>query len=142
MATITSPPATERSRGRGLLWAGLGIAVLAVALFFAQFMLLKRAFTPWYLPALTTVAALAVLVSVGRRGTVVRILMLLLIAGLAGLEWYFVAAIAKLPSYSGPAQAGKAFPAFETTLADGRSFTHKDLQDGTPSVMTFFRGRW
>lgn len=142
MATITSPPATERSRGRGLLWMGIGITVLSMALFFAQFFLLRRAFVPWYLPALTTVAALAVVVSVGRRGTVVRIIALLLIAALAGLEWYFVAVISKLPSYTGPAQAGKAFPDFATTLADGRSFTHKDLQDGTPSVMTFFRGRW
>ena len=33
-------------------------------------------------------------------------------------------------------------PAFATSLADGKSFTEKDLATGIPTVLLFFRGRW
>jgi hypothetical protein len=44
--------------------------------------------------------------------------------------------------YTGPAQRDHKVPAFATTLADGRAFTDKDLDKGSPTVLLFFRGRW
>ena len=41
-----------------------------------------------------------------------------------------------------PAQPGNKVPAFATTLADGRTFTNHDLENGSNSVLIFFRGRW
>jgi hypothetical protein len=47
-----------------------------------------------------------------------------------------------LPKYNGPARVGTHIPPFTTTFADGRAFTDKDLEEGTPTVLVFFRGRW
>ena len=49
---------------------------------------------------------------------------------------------AELPDYAGPARAGHPIAAFTSRLADGRPFTQQDLQDGRPSAIVFFRGRW
>jgi hypothetical protein len=114
----------------------LGLALTAV-----QFSL-KFLFTPWYMPALATLGALLLLVSVARRRSVVRIVALLLVAGLAGFEWFLFVSLMKLPAYEGPAQPGRPFPAFHATLADGKSFTEADLRDGSRRAMVFFRGRW
>ena len=141
MATYsTTAPVQERSRGRGYLWAGIGMCVLALALVVAQFSL-KHLMVPWYLPIMTTLGALLLLVAVAQRLTITRIVVLGLIVVLAGLQWLMMTTL-KLPSYDGPARAGQPIPAFQAALADGRTFTDKDLQDGTPSVLTFFRGRW
>jgi hypothetical protein len=134
-------PAVERSRGRGLLWLGILLAVLAVVASFVQVQL-KFLFVPWYVPAVTTLGLVFVIASLAQRRSVTRIIFFVLIAALAGLEWYFVASLSKLPDYAGPARPGQKIPAFETTLADGRTFTDSDLRDGTSSVLTFFRGRW
>lgn len=140
MATIVSAP-VARSRGRGYFWAGLFACVLGIALTAAQFGL-KHLGVPWYSPALATLGALLLLVAVARRVTIPRVLGLLLVAALAGFQWYFLGSLMRLPAYEGPAQAGKPFPAFSATLADGRSFTDADLRNGSRHVMTFFRGRW
>src|SRR5262249_53997524 len=53
MATLsTTPPATERARGRGYFWAGIGVALLGLALAVAQFVVVKYLAVPWYSPAL------------------------------------------------------------------------------------------
>ena len=65
----------------------------------------------------------------------------MLVAAFAGFQWYFLVSLMKLPDYAGPAQAGKQFPAFAATLADGRPFTDADLRDGA-ARHGFFRGRW
>jgi hypothetical protein len=65
-----------------------------------------------------------------------------LVAAFAGLQWYFLVALMKLPAYEGPAQAGNPLPAFHAIRADGRPFTEADLRDGSWRVLTFFRGRW
>ena len=142
MATATAPsPVIERSRGRGYLWLGIILAILAIVLGVAQYSFALLV-VPWQVPIVTTLGVMLLLVSISRRRTVTRIIVLVLITALAGLEWYFLLSFSRLPNYRGPAQAGVKLPAFQTTLADGRTFTDKDLQDGTPRVMTFFRGRW
>src|SRR6266705_4116944 len=90
----------------------------------------------------TTLFRSLLLGSLARRRSITRIVALVLIVALAGFQWFFLIHVAKLPSYEGPARAGLKMPAFQTALADGRTFSDKDLQDGTSSVLTFFRGRW
>lgn len=142
MATSPSPsPPNDRRAGRGLLWAGIGLAVIAIALVFVQYSA-GGLFVPWYLPAITVVGALLVLWSLTRRFSIVRVIVLLLIVALAGLEWYSLAVAGRLPEYAGPAEEGKKLPPFQTTLADGTTFTQNDLEDGQRRVLTFFRGRW
>jgi hypothetical protein len=137
----TTPPATERSQGRAHFWVGIAACVLGLALAVVQFGL-KHLFVPWYAPVLATLGAVLLLVAVARRPGVVRIVVLLVITALAGLEWFFLVSLMKLPAYEGPAQVGKQLPAFTATLADGRPFTEANLRDRSRRVMTFFRGRW
>jgi hypothetical protein len=142
MSTVsTAPPATERSQGRAYFWAGVGACLLGVAGAVAQFSL-KYLFVPWYTPALATLGALLLLVAVARRRSVLRVTALVLVAALAGLQWFVLVSLVKLPGYDGPAQPGRQLPAFRTTLADGRPFTEADLRGGSRHVLTFFRGRW
>jgi len=144
MATLsTTPPATERARGRGYFWAGIGVALLGLALAVAQFVVVKYLAVPWYSPALATLGALLLLVSLARRRTVPRLLALVLVAALAAYQWYFLGALMKLPDYAGPAR-GRQLPAFRSVRADGQAFTEADLspRDGSRRAMVFFRGRW
>jgi hypothetical protein len=142
MSTVsTAPPATARSQGRAYFWAGVGACLLGLALAVVQFSL-KILFVPWYTPVLATLGALLLLVAVARRPSILRVVVLLLFTALAGLEWFFLVSLMKLPSYEGPAQPGRQLPAFQATLADGRPFTETDLRDGSRRVMVFFRGRW
>jgi hypothetical protein len=131
----------QRSRGRFCFWAGIGACLIGMALAVVQFSL-KHLAVPWYSPILATVGAFLLLVAVARRRTLARLMALVLIAGFAGLQWYFLVAVLKLPSYEGPARAGQHLPPFRSTLADGRSFTDEDLRDGSRRVLVFFRGRW
>jgi hypothetical protein len=141
--TITAnPPATARSYGRGYFWLAILVCVLGVALVFVQFGGLKRPGTPWYLPSLATLGVVLMVISIARRRSIPRIIGLVLIAGLAGFEWYFFGWLLKLDDYQGPAQAGSPMPSFSATFADGRSFTDANTRDGSRRVMSFFRGRW
>jgi hypothetical protein len=141
MSTLaTTPAAVPRSRGRGYFWLGLGLCALGIAGFMAQFAL-NIPKTPWYSPALATIGALLLLLSLARRFTIPRVLGLLLVAGFAGLQWYFFGVMMKLPDYKGP-EPGRPVPAFAATLADGKTLQDSDLRDGKRSVLVFFRGRW
>jgi hypothetical protein len=60
---------------------------------------------------------------------------------LAGAEWAMMFAM-RLPSYTGPIAAGRAFPAFATMRSDGTPFTHDNLKGDQNTVLVFFRGRW
>ena len=137
----TTRPESERSYGRGYFWAGVGLCLLGLALIFAQFSL-KILIVPWYSPALATLGALLLLVSLARRLTIPRAAALVVVLALAGIQWYFLGSLMKLPAYDGPARAGQQLPAFNSTLADGRPFTDADLRDKSRHVMVFFRGRW
>lgn len=142
MATLsTAPPTIQRSHGRGYFWAGLGLCLLGLVLAAVQFSL-KVLVVPWYTPVLATLGAFELLVSVVKRRTIPRILFLVLVAAFAGLQWYGLVVLLKLPAYEGPAQAGKPLPAFHAKRADGRPFTEVDFRDGSWRVLTFFRGRW
>jgi hypothetical protein len=139
--TSTTSSVSERSAGRGYFWMGLVICLLALGLVVAQYSL-GQFIVPWYLPILTTLGAFLILLSMLRRASLVRIAAFGVILLVAGFQWYFLVSLSRLPAYEGPARAGRALPAFQTTLADGRPFTEKDLQDGKRSIMVFFRGRW
>jgi len=142
MATVaTAPAATERSRGRPYVWAGVGACVLGVVLAVVQFSL-KFLFVPWYSPVLATLGAFLILGALASRRSIPRVIALVLVAAFAGFQWYVFVALMKLPAYAGPAQAGRQLPAFSASLADGRSFTDAHFRDGSKRVMTFFRGRW
>jgi hypothetical protein len=119
----------------------VGASLFGLALFFIQFAL-KRLFVPWYAPVLATVGVALLLLSLARRRTVPRVVALVLVACLAGLEWYFLVSMVKLPAYTGPAQAGRQLPPFRAVFADGRPFTDADLRDGSRHALVFFRGRW
>src|SRR5262249_34701824 len=137
----TTPPVTERSRGRAYFWAGIAACLLGLALAVIQFRL-NFLFVPWYTPVLATLGVFLLLVALARRRSIPRVITLTLVTALAGLEWYTLVVQLKLPTYEGPAQPGQQFPAFTTTLADGRPFTDADLRDGSRRVLVFFRGRW
>ena len=141
MTTLaTTPAAVSRSRGRGYFWAGLAVCVLGIAAVVVQFAVgIPK--TPWYSPVLATIGALLLLLALARRFTIPRVLGLLLVAGFAGLQWYFFGVMMKLPDYKGP-EAGRPVPAFTATLADGRTLQDSDLRDGKRSILVFFRGRW
>lgn len=137
----TIAPATDRSRGRGLLWVGITVGLLGIPLYVVQFRL--GMFTvPWYQPALATLGALVLLGAVARRRSITRLIALALVVAFAGLDWYFLLSMSKLPSYEGPARVGQKMPAFRTAKADGGPFTDNDLQDGKFTVLVFNRGRW
>src|SRR5262245_54070794 len=135
-----APPAVERSRGRGYFWAGIAACLAGLVLVLVQ-LGLRQLFVPWYCPALATLGAFLLLVSVARRRTIPRIAALLLIAAFAGFQWYFLASLMKLPDYAAPVQAGDQVPTFRAAFANGRAFTDADLRDGSRRVMFFFRGR-
>src|SRR5262249_30745136 len=137
----TSPPVL-RSRGRGWLWQGVGLCLLGVALNFVQFFFLKLLVVPWYMPIMATAGALLVLISVRQRRTWPRMVGLVLVTLLTGLEWFFILSLSLLPEYKGPVQVDRKIPSFRTTLADGTAFTEKALEKGTPTVLVFYRGHW
>ena len=140
-AVATTPSISQRSQGRAYFWAGLGACLLGVALVIAQFTLLKYLDMPWYSPALASLGALLLLVAVASRPTILRVIVLLLVAAFAGMQWYLMVWKMKLPAYEGP-RAGQQMPSFTAALADGTPITDADFRDGSRHVMTFFRGRW
>ena len=139
---LTTSPPIARSRGRLWLWLGVGLFLLGLVLYFVQAFLLKHLVTPWYMPILFTLAVLSALVSVRQRPTWTRVIVSLVLALACAGEWYFILSMSRLPEYEGPVQVDKKIPAFTTTFADGSSFTEKDLQKGTPTVLVFYRGHW
>jgi hypothetical protein len=132
----TTPP-----RRLPLYFLGVFLFFLGPAIYAIQFSMGSFPF-PWYVPALATVGVFFGIISVGQRGGWIRIAFLFLLIFICGFEWFMVLVGIKTPEYTGPAQAGRQLPAFVTTLADGKPFTEKDLENGKPAVLLFFRGRW
>jgi hypothetical protein len=97
--------------------------------------------TPWYLPASATLGVVLLVVSLWQARTVWRVLGLVFLVLLAGAEWAMLLEM-RTPAYTGPVAAGKSFPEFATTRADGTSFTQRDLEGDQDNVLVFFRGRW
>jgi hypothetical protein len=124
-----------------LLWAGIAVGLLGIPLYAVQFSL-GMLTVPWHQPVLATFGALLLLRAVARQRSITRLIALVLVAAFAGLDWYFVGSVSKLPRYEGPARVGQKMPAFRTAKADGSPFTEKDLQEGKFNVLVFNRGRW
>jgi hypothetical protein len=139
---LTTSPPIARRRGRSWLWLGVGLFLLGLVLNFVQLLWMKLLVVPWYMPILATVGALSALVSIRKRPTWTRGIALVILAVLTAGEWYFLLSISRLPEYTGPVQVERPIPEFATTLADGRPFTEKDVQQGAPTVLVFYRGRW
>ena len=120
----------------GLLIFLLGPAIYA-AMFFAG-----RLWMPWHMPILATIGVLFLAAWAWRRAGVLRFGVLALFVLVCGFAWLFVLYLSRTPLYTGPAQVGGEIPAFAATFADGRAFTNRDLENGGPTVLLFFRGRW
>lgn len=106
-----------------------------------QFFVLKHLDVPWYMAVLGTLGAVLIAVAMFQRRSLFRGLALALFVALTALEWYTLVVLVRLPAYAGPARVGEPIPEFTTTLADGSSFSDRDLR-GDPAVLVFFRGRW
>src|SRR5262249_51941753 len=130
--------APRRPSGRLFLVLGLALAVLGVIGYAVQ-LSMHRLIAPWYLPISATLGAALLLVALWKGRTVWRVLALLLMVLLAGVEWMTLMG-SRLPAYTGPVVAGQPFPEFATARADGEPFTQRDLQGDQNSVLVFFRG--
>src|SRR5262245_9995754 len=106
-STIDAP--RSRSRGRLLMLAGPGLAMLGVAAFAIQ-LSLRRLTLPWYMPAAALIGVACVVASLRMRRTVWRLLALVVIMLLAGVEFMALYAM-RLPPYAGPIAVGRPFPA-------------------------------
>src|SRR4051812_47637394 len=132
--------ASRPTSGRWLLVFGVLLPVVGIGVYAAQ-VSMHRLSMPWYLPAAAALGVILVAGALWRRRTVWRIVALVVVTLLAGMEGTFLYAT-RLPAYAGPAQAGRAFPDFKTVRADGTSFTERDLVGDRDSILVFFRGRW
>lgn len=136
-STVAAP---RQSSGRLFLVLGLGLATLGVIGYVVQ-LSMQRLMAPWYLPLSATLGVVSVAFALWKTRTVWRVLSLLLVMLLASLEWTFLVVL-RLPAYTGPIETGKLFPTFATSLANGASFTERNLRGEQNSVLVFFRGRW
>jgi hypothetical protein len=127
--------------GRLLVGLGFLLCLLGIGLGIAQFSR-SLLFVPWYVPAMSTIGALLVLLAFTQRRTIGGGVALVLTLALAAFEWFALGIALKTPEYVGPAKAGSPMPSFRTVFADGRPFTDRDLATGQTTVLTFFRGRW
>ena len=132
---------TVPARRWPLFVAGILFFVLGPTINVAM-ILMGRLTTPWYVPILATLGVVLMVLSVVQRGGVLRSVGMLVFALLCGLEWYFIASVIKTPEYVGPAQPGQKVPAFAAAYADGKMFSSKDLEDGSRTVLLFYRGHW
>ncbi len=126
--------------GRRLFLGGLVLALLGIALYFVQ-LSVQRLFLPWYMPVMALLGVLLIGLSLARRRTSVRMIVLWAVAILGVLEVAALFAM-RLPAYGGPLAVGGPFPEFESRRADASIFTKADLMGETHHVIVFFRGRW
>jgi len=128
-------------RRRPLFLIGILLCILGPALYFGQ-VYLRHLWTPWYIPMLATLGLVLMLVSARERRSVLRGVALLPFLLLCGLEWYVLLVASRTPEYAGPARPGAKLPAFTAALSDGQALTNRDLAEGQPTALVFFRGRW
>jgi hypothetical protein len=124
-----------------LFVAGVLLFCTGPVLYVIQFRL-KNLGAPWYVPTLASAGATLMIVSVWRRWGVPRTLVAAVFALVCAFEWFAFLVATRSPVYAGPAHPGAKVSAFTTTLADGKPFTEKDLEEGTSTVLVFYRGRW
>jgi hypothetical protein len=97
---------------------------------------------PWVMLILASAGVLLMALSLWRGFGVVRTIGFTLFLLFTAMQWLFFLVIAKSPLYTGPAQLGSPPPAFETTLADGRTFGNRDLIGDDATIILFYRGHW
>lgn len=137
--TPTAPP--RRNPGRLLVALGFGLTALGIGAYVGQ-IAAERLKMPWYLPASGMLGVACVAIALWRARSVGRVLALVLLVVVAGAEWALLLG-SRLPAYTSTrVAAGKPFPTFATTKADGTPFTRRDLDGDRDTVMVFFRGRW
>ena len=142
MSTFATKPTPAALRpGRGLLLLGILLALVSIAAYVAQ-VSAHILFTPWYMPAAVTIGAALIAVAISKQRTKTRWTALVVIGGLAGLQWVAFLWLFATPAYAGPVKVGQPFPPFATTLADGSAFTRDNLKSDKNSILLFFRGRW
>jgi hypothetical protein len=134
-------PVTAGS-GRKLLWLGVLCVVVGIPIYVLQLIAAGWTVDPWYIPVLGTVGVLLAIISLRMRPTLWRGVASLLIAALAGFQWWFIVGYARLPAYAGPIVVGKPFPEFRAAKADGAPFTRADLPGDRATALVFFRGHW
>jgi CDP-diglyceride synthetase len=125
-----------------LFLLGVVLFFLGPGIFFVYYVQLRHLTTPWYLLVLSTAGVLLMALSAWQRRSAWRGLGVIVLGLVCGLEWFFIVSLSRVPAYTGPAQPGRKLPAFTAALADGRSFTEKDLEDGKPAALVFYRGHW
>lgn len=138
--TESSTNGPDRSRGRLMVFLGLGLTVLGVVGYIVQTSM-QNLMMPWYMPGLSVLGAALVVTSLIMRRSVWRALALVMVVLLASAEIALLYAT-RLPPYTGPIQVGSPFPAFEAKRSDGTPFTQNDLVGDRNQVLVFFRGRW
>jgi hypothetical protein len=141
MDTTQSVETIAKPRGWPLFLAGFLLIVVGPVLYAIQFQM-GRLNTPWYMPILATTGVLLMAASLWVRMGILRSIGLVFFGLFCAFQWYAIGFMALLPSYTGPAQAGVALPAFAAKFADGGTFSNADLEKGRPTVLVFFRGHW
>src|SRR5262249_16696870 len=101
MTTSTNAPAAQP--GRGLAWIGLGPARLGLLVYAAQ-LYSGRFPVPWYAPISATAGAVLLASSLARGWSRWRITGLVFVVLLAGVEWFFLVSLTRLPPYAGPVE--------------------------------------
>jgi hypothetical protein len=141
MPNDTPPPPSPPPRRLPLYLLGVFLFFLGPAIYALRLSMGILTF-PWYVPALATIGVFFGILSVGQRRGWMRTAFLFVLVFICGFEWFMVLVGIKTPEYHGPAEVGRPLPTFVASLADGKSFSDKDLETGKPSVLLFFRGRW
>jgi hypothetical protein len=139
--TTTSTAEPRRYPGRLFIALGFALTALGIVAYVVQ-IAAEHLKMPWYLPISGILGAVCAAIALWQARSVWRVLALILLVLVAGLEGAFLFAI-RLPPYTGTrVAAGKPFPAFATSSSEGTSFTQSDLEGDRDTVMVFFRGRW
>ena len=134
-------PDKRRTSGRFYLVVGIMLALSGVAIYALQLQV-RVLITPWYAPILATTGLLFVVTSLMQSRSIWRYTAAGLLALFAAGQWAMLFGPMSAPAYTGSAQAGRPFPAFTTTLANGSTFTQENFKGNLDTVMLFFRGRW
>jgi hypothetical protein len=130
----------RRTRGRSTVVLGTGLALLGLAIYIFQLLVLKILVVPWYLPVATTAGVILCLVGLVQRRSIWRWLGPVVTGLLAAAAWSMVLGL-NTPPYTGALAEGRPFPEFVAARADGNPFTRQDLMDKN-TVLVFFRGHW
>ena len=138
MSTTSPPLAPPKTGGRLILWIGILAPFIGFGLYLLQVTAAKQLWMPWYAPILATLGTLLILLSLGRRFGIGRLIALLLVGAIAAGQWWFILVYARLPHETGMVVKDQPFPAFTATRAsDGSDFTQDSLKGKQNTVLVF-----